>query len=442
MRLSLVIPVIDEATNLQALLLSLQALRQKGHEIIVVDGGSRDNSVSIAKELADSCIPSISGRARQMNVGASQAKGDVLLFIHADSRLPVTVDSDTRACIEQGAAWGRFDISINSPSAMLKLVSFMMNIRSAFTGIVTGDQCLFVKRDLFDSLGGYADIPLMEDIELSSRLKKISPPACISNRVCTSARRWKKNGILRTILSMWRNRLRYWAGVSAEILADEYYPDRDATGRNAILVFAKAPLNEQVKTRLAPVLSASQRTELHKSLVCQTLELARSTGLTVELFTTETENNFIKAVAKQYSVSLHEQQGDNLGQRMQNALADALSRYSNVMLLGTDCPVISEDYIASAFSALSKHNIDVVFGPAEDGGYVLLATRRYIKPLFENISWGGSDVYSQSRQRLDKAMIAHYSLACLWDVDRPDDYQRYCELVNSRPDGQEVAASA
>jgi rSAM/selenodomain-associated transferase 2 len=222
MKLSLVIPVLDEAAGLAATLAPLAALRARGHELIVVDGGSRDATPALAAPLADDVVSAPRGRARQMNAGAAQASGDVLLFLHADTTLPEGADMAVLQAVAAGAAWGRFDVAIEGRSPMLRWVAWFMNQRSRLTGIATGDQAIFVTRAAFQRLGGFADQPLMEDIELSRRLRALSPPACLRLRVHTSGRRWESRGVWRTIMLMWRLRWRYWRGASPEALARDY----------------------------------------------------------------------------------------------------------------------------------------------------------------------------------------------------------------------------
>ncbi|NOZ37647.1 MAG: glycosyltransferase family 2 protein, partial [Gammaproteobacteria bacterium] len=164
-----------------------------------------------------------SGRARQMNAGAEQARGDVLLFLHADTRLPENADMLIREALEAGRVWGRFDVRLSGQAWLLRVIETLMNWRSCLTGIATGDQAMFVLHDAFVHLGGFADIPLMEDIELSHRLKKISAPCCLHSRVITSSRRWETRGILRTVLLMWGLRLAWFFGVSATRLQRIYY---------------------------------------------------------------------------------------------------------------------------------------------------------------------------------------------------------------------------
>ncbi|XGA79128.1 TIGR04283 family arsenosugar biosynthesis glycosyltransferase [Halomonas sp. CH40] len=222
---SIIIPMLNEATGIQAALAPLQVLREAGTEIIVVDGGSNDNSVALAAPLADALLVSDPGRARQMNLGAEHARAAALIFLHADTRLPPgAVELLTQALNTH--CWGRFDIHLEGQSRWLPLVSRMMNLRSRLSGIATGDQCLFIRHTTFKAVGGFPDQPLMEDIELSKRLKRQQRPACLNAKVISSGRRWDKGGAWPTIYLMWRLRYRYWRGVSAHQLIKEYHHAR------------------------------------------------------------------------------------------------------------------------------------------------------------------------------------------------------------------------
>jgi rSAM/selenodomain-associated transferase 2 len=221
--LSIIVPVLDEAATIEAALNALAPLRTRGAEVIVVDGGSADQTAALARPLADAVIVSARGRAAQMNAGAVVAHGDVLLFLHADTRLPPDADRLVLDGLRQsGRAWGRFDVAIDGSHPMLPLVAAAMNARSRLTGITTGDQAMFVKRDAFNAISGFPDIALMEDIELSRRLKRVSRPLALRARVTTSARRWESRGVARTILLMWRLRLAYFFGAKPETLARRY----------------------------------------------------------------------------------------------------------------------------------------------------------------------------------------------------------------------------
>ena len=222
-KLSIIVPVLDEGEGIAAALDALARMRALGTEVIVVDGGSRDATIQRARLRADRVISAPRGRALQMNAGAAKAAGDVLLFLHADTRLPADADHVVLKGLERsGRAWGRFNVRIDGRSPLLFLVGRLMNIRSQLTGIATGDQAIFVRRDAFHEAGGFAEIPLMEDIALCKRLKRISRPLCLSERAVTSGRRWETNGVVRTVLLMWRLRLAYFFGADPQSLARQY----------------------------------------------------------------------------------------------------------------------------------------------------------------------------------------------------------------------------
>jgi rSAM/selenodomain-associated transferase 2 len=227
--LSIIIPVLDEATGIAAALAALAPFRARGVEVIVVDGGSRDDTVACAAAGADRVMTAPRGRAAQMNVGAAASSGEVLLFLHADTRLPPEAD---RLVLDGLSTtmwrWGRFDVRIDGKSPLLPVVAALMNWRSLATGIATGDQAIFVARDAFHAVGGFPDIALMEDVAMSKRLKRIGRPLCLAVPVTTSGRRWDQRGVIPTILLMWRLRLGYWLGANPATLARRYgYAPRD-----------------------------------------------------------------------------------------------------------------------------------------------------------------------------------------------------------------------
>ncbi|MDB5922930.1 MAG: glycosyl transferase [Betaproteobacteria bacterium] len=222
-RLSVIIPCLDEAAEIAATLEALRPMRGRGAEVIVVDGGSSDNTVAVAHSHADLVTIAERGRARQMNAGAAAARGDVLFFLHADSQVPERADQlilDSLSANHRN--WGRFDVSIRGDHPLFGAIAATMNARSRWTGIATGDQGLFVTRKMFEQLGGFPDIALMEDVALTTALKRLSAPVCLHQRVSTSGRRWQKHGLLRTILLMWRLRLAYWLGADPNVLASRY----------------------------------------------------------------------------------------------------------------------------------------------------------------------------------------------------------------------------
>lgn len=224
-QLSIVIPVLNEALLVATSLGRLQAYRQHGVELIVVDGGSGDDSVKLARPFADEVIQARRGRAIQMNAGAAIAHGETLLFLHLDSILPPGADElVARALNPARADWGHFDVEIENSNPMLAVIAWCMNRRSRRTGIATGDQAIFVRRATFEAAGAYPPIALMEDIALCKRLRVQGRPMVIAEKVRTSGRRWERNGVLRTILLMWWLRLRYFLGGNPDRLATLYDP--------------------------------------------------------------------------------------------------------------------------------------------------------------------------------------------------------------------------
>ena len=217
-RLSVVIPALNEARSIGEALRALAPLRARGHEVIVVDGGSEDGTREIAAPLCDALLQAPRGRARQMNAGARAASGAALVFLHADTRLPANADEDIGRALGRHA-WGRFDVEIAGRHPLLPVVARAMNLRSRLTGIATGDQAIFVRREAFE---GFPEISLMEDIAFSKAMKRFGPPACLRSRVLTSGRRWEARGVLRTIALMWRLRLLYFLGAPPERLARLY----------------------------------------------------------------------------------------------------------------------------------------------------------------------------------------------------------------------------
>lgn len=221
--LSIVVPVLDEAALVVPALQRLAPLRARGCEIVVVDGGSRDATRTLARPHADVVIEAPRGRAAQLNAGARAARGEVLLFLHIDSRLPADADRLVLDGLSRsGRAWGRFDIEIEGRHPLLPMVARLMNLRSRLTGICTGDQGMFVRAEAFRARGGFPPIALMEDIALSKALKRGGPPLRLKQRIATSGRRWERHGTLRTILLMWRLRLAYFLGADPRRLAVRY----------------------------------------------------------------------------------------------------------------------------------------------------------------------------------------------------------------------------
>ena len=428
-------PVWQEGATLGQRLRALRHLRARGARLVVVDGGSTDATWALARAHADQVLCAPRGRASQMNAGA-QALGadptiDTLLFLHADTELPEDADALIAQALAQSshtgkAVWGRFDVRIDGPHPLLRVVERMMNWRSRASGIATGDQAMFVRRSAFDAVGGFADMPLMEDIALSAQLKRLSPPACVAVPVRTSARRWEKHGVLRTIALMWRLRAAYFFGAQPQALALRYgYAAAPVAHAAALAVLAKAPVAGLAKTRLAPALGLAGAARAQRSFTLVALQCARAAALgPITLWCApDTQHRFFRAVRNQVDTCVAQAEGD-LGVRMGQAFQSHFAEQAGqpLLLVGTDCPALAPGHLQQAARALQDH--DVVLIPAEDGGYVLIGMRRWVPQAFQDITWSTDQVLLQTRQHLQDCGASWLELDALWDVDEPADWER------------------
>ena len=432
--LSVIIPCLNEAGCIADTLAALRPARRRGAEVIVVDGGSDDGTANRAAPMADAVISAPRGRASQMNAGARRARGEILLFLHADSRPPEAVDGLLIDGLKRaGRSWGRFDVSIDGEHPLLRVVGRLMNWRSRVTGIATGDQGIFVTRTLFTAAGGFRDIPLMEDIELSKRLKRYGPPLCLKHRIVTSGRRWEERGVVRTIFLMWRLRLAYWLGADPRRLAMRYGAAEPATA--CVIVFARAARPGTVKTRLIPLLGPEGSAKLHARMVEHSLAIARKAGVgPVELHCApDCDDDFLRFCGDRYRAGLRAQADGDLGARIAASASRALAEHAHVLLIGADCPALTARHLCQARQALLG-GADAVLAPAEDGGYVLMGLSRFDARLFEDIAWGSDGVLQETRARLRALGWRWRELETLWDVDRPEDYERLVEsgLLSSK----------
>ncbi len=223
--ITIIIPVLNDVEALKTLLPTLQVFRQQGHEVLLIDGGSADASVSYSRALVDRILMTGTGRGRQMNLGAENARHNILWFLHADSRVPDDApEIIVRALSDKDKHWGRFDVRFDQSGIAYRIIAAMMNLRSRLSGVATGDQGIFARHDSFHGVRGFRPIPLMEDVALSKSLRKLSWPVCLRSKLQTSARRWHSQGVMKTVLLMWGLRLGFFLGVNPERLAAIYYP--------------------------------------------------------------------------------------------------------------------------------------------------------------------------------------------------------------------------
>jgi rSAM/selenodomain-associated transferase 2/rSAM/selenodomain-associated transferase 1 len=429
-KLRIVMPVLNEGAALGEHLKALQSLRKAGAELVVVDGGSTDDSWALALPWVDRLVCSPQGRAAQMNAGAADtgnAQADALLFLHADTKMPSHAFETILQALNQ-RAWGRFDVRLDSSDTGLRLVETMMNLRSRLTGIATGDQAIFVRADVFRSIGGFADQPLMEDIELSRRLLKLSRPACLDQRVQTSARKWERGGVWRTVWLMWRLRWAYFFGTSPEQLALQYgYRPRPPAELSAIAILAKAPVPGMAKTRLIPLLGASGAARAQRQFIGQMLHTAQQShvGAITLWCTPNAQHRRFRTLQKHFGLTCLNQPEGDLGDRMHRCAEYhfAQSPETPLLIIGTDCPVLSPGRMQEAARSLLDHDACLI--SAEDGGYVLLGLKKMIPEVFTRIEWSTPRVLQQTQQRLSEAGASVALLPMLWDVDEPADWQRW-----------------
>ncbi len=429
-KLRIVMPVLNEGAALRDRLKDLQGLRSEGAELVVVDGGSTDDSWAIALPWVDRLMCSSPGRASQMNAGAfntARAQTDALLFLHADTQLP----TDALRLINQALrekSWGRFNVCLDSADIRLQLVSIMMNWRSRITGIATGDQAMFVRMAAFLACGGFPHQALMEDIAMSKNLLAQSRPACLRERVISSARKWERSGAWRTIWLMWRLRLAYFFGVSPAQLALRYGYSASAPAASAeIAILAKAPVPGMTKTRLIPALGASGAARAQRQFMGQTLHAAQQAKLgSITLWCAPNpQHRRFRALQKHLDITCLAQPQGDLGERMKHCAEQhfAQANAAPLLIIGTDCPVLSPGRLQNAARSLLDHDACLI--PAEDGGYVLLGLKKMNRQVFSNIEWSTPRVLEQTLARLRESGASVAILPTLWDIDEPHDWQRW-----------------
>ncbi len=416
---------------------ALQALRKQGAELVVVDGGSIDESWARAQPWVDRLISSPPGRAQQMNTGAADtasSQADALLFLHADTQLP----PDALAAIGQALRerpWGRFDVQLDAPGWRFRMIETMMNGRSRLSGIATGDQAMFVRTDVFQAVGGFPNQALMEDIALSSRLRKQSPPACLRQRVRTSARKWLQSGVWRTIFLMWRLRFAYFWGAAPADLALAYgYRASPQPAPAGLAILAKAPVAGLAKTRLIPALGAAGAARLQRQFIAQSLQTAQQAHLgRITLWCApDAHHRHFRALQRYQHIECRSQPAGDLGVRMHRCTEEHFAQKDVIplIIIGTDCAVLAPGHLQEAARSLQTHDACLI--PAEDGGYVLLGLRKMIPEVFENIAWSTPRVLSQTLERLAQAGASVALLPTLWDIDEPFDWQRWQDMKGKR----------
>lgn len=416
--LSVIVPTLNEADRIGP---TLDAVRAEAPdaELLVADGGSTDDTRrEVEAREGVGWVASPPGRGLQLNRGASCARGDLLLFLHADTRLdPGWPAALRRAADSPGFLLGAFRLCIDDPAWPFRLVEWGVERRCRWRSLPYGDQALFMKRADFERVGGFAELPLMEDVDLVRRCRRDGPVRVLPLFAHTSARRWRRHGVLRQTLLNWRTYLEFALGRPAERLALRYDPSQ-----HALVIFCKWPEPGAVKTRLAATLGAAPAAELYRRLVRKTLRTARRSRAvaTPLVFYSPAERREEMRHWLGRGLRFHPQSPGDLGARMLRAFVETESLgFRKTLIVGTDCPALAPRHLEAALLALDRH--DVVVGPAHDGGYYLIGAGRPHPALFTGMEWSGPDVCAETRRRCADARLSLYELETLRDVDTEED---------------------
>ena len=428
---SIIIPTYNEPPNV---IRGLSGLAQTAGvaEVIIVDSSDNDDcrlaiSSFAQQENVIALSSQVKGRGQQMNIGAQQTRGVILLFLHADTQLPDAAIETVMNAREAGYHWGRFDVRLNDQRLPFRVIEWLMNKRSAITHIATGDQAIFMTREAYDIVDGFDQIELMEDVAMSKKLRRLGPICAVPLPVVTSARRWQQNGIGNTILTMWWLRFRYYVGASPKELALSYQQGglvQQTTDRPiSVFVFAKAPVAGQVKSRLCPPLDSTQAAQIADILlqrVCA--ELAASwPGKTCLAITPDDSHPSFQTLLRQYDFATILQDGDDLGERMWNAIEQGLQTSSMAAVVGADIPEISGAVLQQAYALMSVGKS--VVGPTHDGGFYFLGVPKVSKDLFHRIEWGSHTVFARLLNNASALGIKLHRLPKLDDCDYWEDVQ-------------------
>jgi len=423
--LSIVIPVLNDIEPLERLLASIRP--DPCVDIVVVNGGAPDERlVAICRRPDVRLVTSATGRGCQMNVGASAAAGRWIVFLHADTRLPPQwIDELHRAGAVPAVVGGSFRFRLDSEAWQARVIERAVERRVHWLDLAYGDQALFVRRDVFDELGGYREWPLMEDVDFVRRLRRAGRLYHSAQAVLTSARRWEREG-------WWRRSARnvllqtlFFAGVSPARLAEWYsHPQRRST-REALVVMARVPSVTLGKSRLTRDLGGDHL-ELRRALLLDTLDVVRGVAATDLFIACEPADSIgeMRALVGDRG-GLFPQQGDTLGDRMRNAFDRLFAAgYSTVVMIGSDLPSLPTSHVAQAFQYLRDRPDALVIGPASDGGYYLIGMRRLWPALFTSIPWSTADVLTTTTSIAEKCGLPVSFVSPWHDVDTVDDLRR------------------
>ena len=423
--LSIVIPVLNDTEPLRRLLTTIPADPQV--DIVVVNGGAAEERLNAICRRPDlRLLTSAPGRGHQMNVGASAASGRWIVFLHADTRLPPQwSDEIRRASADPAVVGGSFRFRLDSAAWQARLIERAVDRRVRWLDLAYGDQALFVRRDVFDAIGGYREWPLMEDIEFVRRLRRAGKLYHSTQPVLTSARRWEHDGWWRRSASNVMLQALFFAGVAPERLANWYSHTPRRSTREALLVLARVPSDTRGKSRLTRDLGGDHL-ELRRALLLDTLDASRAIA-GADLFVAFEPADSIAEMRGLVGdrARLFPQQGDTLGDRMRNAFGHLFAAgYSTVVMIGSDLPSLPTFHLAQAFQYLRDRPDALVIGPATDGGYYLIGLRRPCPALFTSIAWSTADVLTTTTSIAETCGLTVSFVSPWHDVDTVDDLRR------------------
>ena len=414
--LAVVIPALDEAEYLPGLLDDLSRLRIPV-EVVVVDGGSTDGTPDFAEAGGARVVSSAPGRAGQMRAGADATVAPWLFFVHADCRIS---ESSLRALEEfiapdDRSHHGHFAFALAGEGRCWRFIEFGVRVREATANLVYGDQGLVVSRQAYREAGGHPPWPIMEDVGVLDRLRKTGTETRLDGPLVTSPRRYEVEGRVRTWLRHGLLMALFRLGVWPERLA-RWRAGSDRVPRRSLIVFVKAPRPGKVKTRLAVDVGADKAARIYRSMGRQIVDAVRGGRYAVRIHHDPPEAaDEVASWLGERGLSFHAQTVGDLGARMANAFEQCFEEADEVCIIGTDAPSVSQDTIDEAFDGLATS--DLVIGPAEDGGYYLLALRRPCPALFDDIEWSSLEVLSATLARAHEAGLSVQQLARQTDVD-------------------------
>lgn len=429
-RLAIVIPTLDESERLPRILQDVERL-DLDVEVVVSDGGSEDGTVDVARALSTAVIVGARGRARQLHAGAQATTAPWLLFLHADSRLP----ADARRALVDFLLHARendfahFGFALEGDEWFWRFIEFGQRLRERAYGLVYGDQGLIVHRSLYENVSGYPEWDVLEDVGLVDRLDHVGTRHRLESAIVTNPRRYEADGRwTRWLRNVWLITL-FRLGVAPNSLAPSYpprehttagVPARRGTGTEAIIVFAKAPREGQVKTRLAADIGAAEALRIYRQLGRGVVDRLRRAGRPITVYFTPSDGESdVRSWLGDADLAFRPQADGDLGQRMAAAFTEVLTTAAAACIVGTDVPGVDETSIERAFADLTDN--DVVIGPAEDGGYYLLALRQIRTELFDSIPWSTETVCAETISRARDLGLVVGHIPVLADVDRGAD---------------------